>query len=130
MELLTQIFEVCIIPLLAVLTGYLISIIKKKANEISSKTDNELTAKYTGMLADTITSCVLATNQIYVDSLKKQGKFDFEAQKVAFKMTLDSVLIILSDEAKIYLSSIYGDLDTYITKQIESTVNQNKIEIK
>lgn len=130
MSILQQVFEVCIIPLLGILTVYLISIIKKKANEIAVKTDSELTQKYVYMLSDTISSCVLATNQTYVESLKKRGIFDIEAQKIAFKMTLDAVLSVLSDEAKKYLQSAYGDLNVYLTKQIEATVNQNKTEIK
>ena len=36
------------------------------------------------MLSETITKCVVATNQTYVETLKKQGKFDKEAQKIAF----------------------------------------------
>jgi hypothetical protein len=36
------------------------------------------------MLTDTITKCVIATNQTYVETLKKEGKFDLEAQEVAF----------------------------------------------
>ena len=78
------------------------------------------------MLSKTITDCVIATNQTYVDSLKAQGKFDAEAQKKAFNMTLTAVLSILNDEAKEYLTAVYGDLNTYITKQIEAAVNKNK----
>ena len=40
--------------------------------------------KYLKMLSETITKCVIATNQTYVETLKKQGKFDEEAQKIAF----------------------------------------------
>ena len=78
------------------------------------------------MLNDTITSCVLATSQTYVDTLKKEGKFDAEAQKKAFKMTYESVMNILTDDAKSYLYEIYGDLESYITAEIEAEVNHNK----
>ena len=44
-------------------------------------------------------------------------------------MTLNAVKALLTDEAKQYLSEIYGDLNTYITNQIEATVNQNKITV-
>ena len=130
LNLLTQIFEVCIIPLLGILTTYIVKYIQVKSAEITEKTDNAIVDKYTVMLADTITACVLATNQTYVEALKKQGKFDAEAQKVAFNMTLTAVLSILNDEAKEYLTAIYGDLNTYITKQIEAAVNKNKTTIE
>ena len=116
----------CIIPLLGVLTAYAVKYIKVKSMEITEKADNALVDKYTLMLADTISACVLATNQTYVESLKKQGNFDAEAQKVAFNMTLNAVMAILSDDAKHYLSEAFGDLNSYITSQIEASVNMNK----
>lgn len=129
LNLLTQIFEVCIIPLLAVLTTYIVKYIQVKSAEITSKSENELVDKYVNMLSYTISSCVVATNQTYVESLKKQGKFDAEAQKIAFNMTLEAVLGILSEDAKEYLSEAFGDLNAYITSQIEASVNVNKIQV-
>ena len=126
LNLLTQIFEVCIIPLLGILTTYIVKYIQVKSAEITEKTDNAIVDKYKVMLADTITACVLATNQTYVEALKKQGKFDAEAQKIAFNMTLNAVMEILSEDAKEYLSEAFGDLNSYITSQIEASVNVNK----
>ena len=126
LNLLTQIFEVCIIPLLGILTTYIVKYIQVKSAEITEKTDNAIADKYTVMLADTITACVLATNQTYVEALKKQGSFDAEAQKTAFNMTLNAVMEILSEDAKKYLSEAFGDLNAYITSQIEASVNMNK----
>lgn len=125
-ELLTQIFQVCIIPLLGVLTTFIIKWINVKSDQIQKNNDNALTNKYIQMLTDTINSCVIATNQTYVESLKKQGKFDAEAQKQAFEQTTQAVLTILSQEAKDYLANIYGDLDKYISEKIEASVNANK----
>ena len=127
MTLLYQIFELCVIPLLGVLTMYLVQFIKMKSQEIADKTDSELADKYIQMLTDTITTCVIATNQTYVESLKKQGKFDAEAQKEAFELTYNAVMAVLTDEAKHYLAAIYGDLTAYITTRIEAEVNVSKI---
>ena len=125
-ELLTQIFQVCIIPLLGVLTTFIIKWINIKSDQIQKNNDNALANKYIQMLTDTINSCVIATNQTYVESLKKQGKFDAEAQKQAFEQTTQAVLTILSQEAKDYLANVYGDLDKYISEKIEASVNINK----
>lgn len=127
MVMLYQIFELCVIPLLGVLTMYLVQFIKMKSQEIADKTDSELADKYIQMLTDTITTCVIATNQTYVESLKKQGKFDAEAQKEAFNLTYNAVMAVLTDEAKHYLAAIYGDLTAYITTRIEAEVNVSKI---
>ena len=129
-ELLSQIFEVCIIPLLGVLTAYVVAYIKTKRDELMIKSDNDLIDKYTAMLAETIEACVLATNQTYVEALKKEGNFTLEAQQKAFTMTKNAVLNILSSEAKEYLTEAFGDLNTYVNKQIEASVNVNKITIQ
>ena len=126
MEMLAQIFEVCIIPLLGVLTAYFIKFVNAKSAEIGTKVKNETQKKYIEMLNSTITDCVIATTQTYVDSLKKQGTFDAEAQKVAFTMTYESVVKLLTDEATEYLNEAVGDLQLYITQKIEAEVNLNK----
>ena len=133
LELINQIFQVCIVPLLAVLTTYLVKYIDAKKDELivkkeeaNANKENMLADKYIKMLADTIKACVIATNQTYVDSLKDKNAFDGEAQKEAFKKTSDAVMLILSQEAKDYLSTIYGDLNQYIITQIEASVNANK----
>ena len=126
MEMLQKIFEVCIIPLLGVLTTYLVLFIKQKSKELQKTTDNELYKKYIELLQDTIVRCVIATNQTYVEALKDKNAFDKEAQEHAFKMTYDAVMAILTDDAKVYLSNVFGDLEVYITKLIEAEVNLNK----
>lgn len=128
MIILYQIFDLCIVPLLGILTMYLVQFIRMKSQEIADKTESDLADKYIQMLTDTITACVIATNQTYVDALKKQGKFDREAQKYAFDLTFNAVMAVLSDEAKHYLASIYGDLTAYITTRIEAEVNVSKLE--
>ena len=42
MELISQIFEVCIIPLLGVLTAYFIKFVNVKSMEINNNTKNEI----------------------------------------------------------------------------------------
>ena len=132
--LLGSIFEVCIIPLLGVLTTFVIAYLKAKKEQIlanieANKTqeEKELAEKYLNMVEDTVAKCVLATNQTYVDSLKAEGKFDTEAQKIAFDKTLNAVLAILTDDAKNYLTHIFGDLNVFLSNLIESQVKINKM---
>lgn len=125
-DLITSIFQVCIIPLLSVLTAFFVKWVNVKSNEVKVNIDDATLVKYIDMLNSTITDCVIATNQTYVEALKQQGKFDIEAQKTAFQMTSKAVLDILSDDAKEYLTAAVGDLNVYITKKIEAEVNLNK----
>ena len=126
LNLLNEIFQVCIIPLLGILTTYVVKYIQVKMEEIQVKTENEIIDKYLAMLASTVTECVIATNQTYVEALKKEGKFDLEAQKKAFEMTQEAVMMILTDEAQKYLSAAVGDLNVFIAQQIEAAVNVEK----
>lgn len=127
LPLLYQILEVCIIPLLGILTAYIVKFINAKSAEIQNKVDNDTADKYIGMLNDTISACVIATTQTYVEALKKQNAFTAEAQKEAFNLTFNAVMAVLTDDAKNYLTEIYGDLTAYITNKIEAEVNMNKI---
>ena len=126
LNILQQIFELCIIPLLAIITRSLVIYISTKKDELKSKTDNELTKKYLDLLNDTIANCVIATNQTYVEALKKENAFTADAQKAAFEKTYQAVIATLSEEAQKYLPEVVGDLQTYITQKIEASVNQNK----
>ena len=126
MEILQQIFELCVVPLLGILTTYLVKLIRKKNKELDEKVSNNISRKYIDMLADTITNCVVSTNQTYVDALKEANAFDKEAQEKAFELTYNKIMNVLTEEAKEYLTAIYGDLEIYITTKIESEVKSHK----
>lgn len=126
-QIITTILEICIIPLLGILTKMLVTYLQTKSKELASKTDNEIAEKYIKMLTETITSCVVSTNQTYVETLKNKGEFTIEAQKAAFKDTYENVLKILSEDCKDYLQEAFGDLETYITNRIEAEVKAQKI---
>ena len=126
MNVLEQIFELVVYPVLSVTGVYLTYLIGVKIKEIKQKTADEAAKKYLDMLNSTIQNAVLATTQTYVDSLKKQGKFDEEAQKVAFKQTYDAVMKVLTADAFKYVTSAVGDLETYVTNNIEADVKLSK----
>ena len=128
MEMLKQIFQVCIIPLLGILTVYIVKFINAKSEELKATANNELYQKYITLLTDTITSCVIATNQTYVDALKDKNAFDKEAQKEAFNRTYNAVLAILTDDVKNYFTEVVGDFQAFLTEKIEAEVKLNKKE--
>lgn len=126
LSILQQIFEVCIVPLLGILTTVIVQYLTQKKNEVKAKTDNELAQKYLDILNNTIAQCVIATNQTYVESLKEKNAFDGEAQKEAFNKTYNAVINTIGEEANKYLPMVIGDLQTYITEHIEAAVKQSK----
>lgn len=126
MEMFQKIFELCIIPLIGILATYLIAFIKAKGKQVMDTMENETQKKYLSMLLDIVAECVAATNQTYVESLKKQGKFDEAAQKAAFHQTLYAVMAILPNGCKAVLEEAVGDLEKYIYNLIEAEVNRQK----
>ena len=102
MEVLEQVFELIIYNVLSIAGVYLTYLISTKIKELKQKTADETAKKYLDMLDSTIQNAVLATTQTYVDTLKKQGKFDMEAQKVAFStqgMSKIQMVKVLRDES-------------------------------
>ena len=122
LDILDRLFEIAIFPLIGAAAMYLVTFIKAQKDELLAKTKSETAKKYIEMLDKTIVECVIATNQTYVDALKKQGAFDAEAQKKAFQLTFEAVMAILTDDAQDYLTEAVKDLNIYITNKIESQV--------
>lgn len=125
-NILADFIQIFLIPIAGLLTVYLVVLIKNKTKQITDKTDSDLADKYINMLSDTITTCVMATNQTYVSNLKKENMFDKSAQKEALNMTADAVKKILSADAQKYLNETYGDVSTLILEKIEAEVAKNK----
>ena len=125
-EFITELFTIVLIPLLGILTKYLVAWIQMKTEKVKAQTSNELARKYEDMISNTITQCVIATNQTYVEDLKRQGKFDAAAQKEALNKTLEAVKLMLSSEAQKYILQISGDINSYLMQLIESAVYTQK----
>lgn len=93
---------------------------------LRKKVNNELAQKYLDYLDETILSCVLTTTQTYVQELKSQGLFNEEAQKTAFQKSYESIMKCLTEDGIKLITSLVGDLETYISNKIERAVYENK----
>ena len=119
-------FEICIVPLLGLIVGFLVTWINAKRKEALAKTDNEMAQACINIVADVINSAVISTTETYVKSMKNQNIFDVEAQKTALDKTKTVVMETLSEETKTRLSGLYGDLNKYIETKIEEAIKNNK----
>lgn len=126
LEIANQVCQTLLPLVLTALSVTLIAFVNNKLEEGKKMSESELTDKYLTMLQGTIEDAVLATTQTYVEALKNQNMFDKEAQKHAFQMTYDAIMKVLTEDAKKYIESAVGDLETYITNKIESTVKLSK----
>lgn len=113
--------------IITAVAGYFLVYLNKKKKALQQELNNDIASKYLDMIEQTITDCVIATNQTYVETLKKQDAFTPEAQEVAFQKTLNAVLAILTDDCKLYLESVTNDVTGYLEAKIESEVNLVKL---
>ena len=125
-ELLMTIIQAVIIPAIPVLVTFLVKLLKAKADQTTTKISNELARQYLQEAIDAVLQAVTYVSQTYVDSLKKQGKFDAEAQKIAFNTAKDIALQLLTEDAKNLITDLYGDLTVWLDTKIEQTVKEQK----
>lgn len=113
-----------IMPLLIV---YATTYLKVKIKEYQSNLDNDQLNKYIDAATDAITKAVISVNQTYVDALKKQGKFDAEAQATAKQMAIAKAKELITADSKAAIDTLYNDFEAYLNDAIEALVRENKI---
>jgi len=75
---------------------------------------------------DIVLNAVRSVFQTYVEALKESGNFNADAQKIAFNLAKSIVLKQLSEDAKQYIATNYGDLEEWIRNQIEASIYKLK----
>ena len=75
---------------------------------------------------DIVLNAVRSVFQTYVEALKESDNFNADAQKIAFNLAKSIVLKQLSEDAKQYIATNYGDLEEWIRNQIEASIYKLK----
>ena len=73
-----------------------------------------------------VTNAVQVTFQTYVESLKNSGSFGKEEQAIAFDKAKAIITSDLKEELKAFITQNYGDLQKWITKQVEASIYKLK----
>lgn len=119
-EILINIISVVVtsivLPLLSIAGAKLVQL-------INSKIKNNKAANFLSTATTIIINAVRSVFQTYVEALKKEDKFDEASQKLALLKARDIALNQMADDVKNYITSTYGDLDTWINTNIEATIN-------
>lgn len=126
MEIVKDILYILITTAVPVLTTYLCKFLYTKWTEGKAKIENEKISNTLDNVVNMVLDAVEATNQTFVDELKKKGEFTETSALEAFNVTKERVLDMLSDDAAAIIIQVYGDLDIYIDTLIEATVRQLK----
>lgn len=121
--LVLNIIETVLMAIIVPLLGFAM----KKLNAwLNTKIHNDTASKYIQISTDMVYDIVGSISQTYVNMLKQEGSFDSEAQKKAFNDAMKMAKSMLSQEAKDILSETYGDIDKWLSMQIESAVVKQK----
>jgi len=121
-----EILYLIITGIVPLLITYGIIFLKVKIKEQEKKLENDQLIKYIDAATDAISKAVLTVSQTYVDTLKKEGKFDAEAQKTAKQMAIDKAKALITAESKAAIETLYTDFEAYLNDAIESLVKENK----
>lgn len=90
---------------------------------IGTKVKNEKASALLTTATNIVLNAVRSVFQTYVESLKANGKFDSASQVEALKRAKDIALSQLGDDVKEYITANFGNLDGWLTNQIESSIN-------
>ena len=88
----------------------------------NSKIKDKKVAKFMSDITTIVFDAVSCVFQTFVETLKKEGKFDKEAQEEAKQKAFTIIMTQLTPELQDYITSNFGDIQTYIMNRIESTI--------
>lgn len=97
---------------------------------LNSKIKDKKIAQITCTLTTIVSDAVMEVFQCFVETLKKNGKFDTQAQKEAKERAMDIIMNKLTPELKNYISSNFGDIKEWISSKIETTIYSFKLNAK
>ena len=93
---------------------------------INSKIKNNKASKLLATATEIVINAVRSVFQTYVESLKESGKFDAQCQVTALNKAKEVALHQMTSDVTGYITETYGDVDSWLTIQIEATINTLK----
>ncbi len=118
-EIIAIVIETAIIPILA--WG-----VAKLTAHLDKKIKNETAQKYVDLAVDAVYTAVQQTMQVYVSTLKKEGKWNEETAQAAFTNAKMTALSVMGTAAQEAIGELTGDLDAWLDAKIEACI----LEIK
>ena len=115
-NILSVVTTAVILPLISFAGTKLISWLNAQIKDVNARTQLSVATTI-------VTNAVRSVFQTYVEALKKNGTFDAKSQKIALTKAKDEALAQMTDDIKKYITTTYGDLETWLTTQIEATIN-------
>lgn len=117
--ILKTFLETFITIIFPLLTTYVVTILRREINKATN-------LKTIQQASDIVFDAVIKTQQVFVDTLKKEGKFDANTQKKAVVIAKETAKELLTDSTKKLINDTFGDLENWLDLKIEVAVNETK----
>ena len=98
----------------------------KLSQWLSTKIKDEKAKALFTKATEIVTNAVRTTFQTYVESLKNSGSFGKDEQLIALNKAKQIITSELTEELKAFISENYGDLQAWISNQIEASIYKLK----
>lgn len=89
---------------------------------INSKIKDAKAKEMLSSAVTTVSDVVKQVYQTYVEALKGQNAFTAEAQKEALAKALETIEAVLPEKVKAYLTDNFGNMEAWLTTQIEAAI--------
>ena len=122
-EILLNILSIVLMTVILPLLSYGVT---RLITYLNSKIKDEKAKKLIIQATEIVTNAVKTVFQTYVDSLKKSGNFNKDSQLEALEKAKDIALSQLNEDIKEYITKNYGDINIWLTTQIEATIDSLK----
>lgn len=122
-EVMNLIETLVLAPLIIAISSFLIALIRQQTSKIEEKIKDEKAKRMLEIAENVVSQAVATVSQTYVDSLKKDGIFDKEAQQQAFEMSKDKIYTLLTTDTLQAVKDNYGNVEEWINTKIEETIN-------
>ena len=95
---------------------------------LNAKIKDKKLATFLTKITIIVTDAVQAIQQDFVETLKEQGRFDAEAQRIAKERAMAIILGQLSDDMRTFIDENFGEIEDWISERIESAIYSMKIK--
>lgn len=110
-----------LVPIICVVAGVLIM------NWLKKKGVKEEELQYIQTAYSLLTKAVMATNQLWVDTIKQnEGKLTKEQQAEARAQTTEIFKEMITENVKLAIEAAYGSLEKWLELNLESAVGEVK----
>ena len=116
LNIISVVVSAIVLPLISIGGTQLIKL-------INSKIKNQEASKLLSDATSIVLNAVRTVTQTYVDTLKANGSFNKDAQLGALNKAKDIALSQMSSDVKDFINANFGDVQLWITNQIEASIN-------